>query len=234
MNNPRSPLLHDHKPQTSSTAMINLNATTPQLKAVKNLIEAYVNNTESPASKDYKYQTFPKVAELHDEEKGGHFERYAVLFSLMTKVEVCTQHPIRARRLIFIIPRSMFTRQLKHQERLFSTFVPPYTSVTPSQIITCNNGRSCRPCATPSTAMSSITILSASSPLLRRMGNPRSSTSRISRIQRSVENSMVGLPRLLQSRHRRSTGYTCVKRNCEFEQSMYNNVTILERFLRNR
>ena len=74
-------------------ALANFNATTPQSKLIKNVIEGYfsgdMNNLEPLVSKDYKFETFPKVNALPDEEKGGHLERYGALFSLMTKVEVC-------------------------------------------------------------------------------------------------------------------------------------------------
>ena len=72
----------------------NFNATTPQLKALKNVFDAYLTldlaNAEPLISKDFKFQTFPKIANLPDEEKGGHLERYGPLFALMTKIEVRT------------------------------------------------------------------------------------------------------------------------------------------------
>jgi hypothetical protein len=90
--------------------LTNFSAGTPQLEAVKNLIEAYLtldlNNLEPVVTKDYRYQTFPKIADLPDESKGGHLERYGVLFGLMTEVEVCIQHHLRALRLADIRHRS--------------------------------------------------------------------------------------------------------------------------------
>jgi hypothetical protein len=87
--------------------LTNFSAGTPQLEAVKNLIEAYITsdmgNVEPLVTKDYKFQTFPKIADLPDESKGGHLERYGKLFSMMTKVEVCIQHHLRAHRLTFVI-----------------------------------------------------------------------------------------------------------------------------------
>ena len=86
--------------------LTNFNATTPQSEVVKNLIEAYVtlnlSNIEPFVSKDYKYQAFPKVADLPDEPKGKHIERYGAFFSLLNKVEVGIQHRLRARRLTVI------------------------------------------------------------------------------------------------------------------------------------
>ena len=74
----------------------NFDATTPQLKTVKNLMEAYfsldIKNTEQFLFKDFKFQTFPKIPDLPEEVKGAHFERYGPLFALMSKVEVCIQH----------------------------------------------------------------------------------------------------------------------------------------------
>lgn len=74
----------------------DFNATTPQLEVVKKLFEAYlsldVHNLEPLISKDFKFQTFPKIDGLPDEEKGGHFERWGPLLSLMTKLEVCIRH----------------------------------------------------------------------------------------------------------------------------------------------
>ena len=86
---------------------MNFNADTPQSEVVKGLIEAYyafdMGSAEPFVSKDYKFQTFPKIAGLPDEPKGGHFERYGVLFSLMTKAEVCIQCRLRVRKLTFPI-----------------------------------------------------------------------------------------------------------------------------------
>jgi hypothetical protein len=93
LNNPRSPLPHDLKPQTSRMGATNFNATTPQSEAVKNLLDAYytsdMNNVKPFISKDFKFQTFPNINNPFDELKEGHLERSAVFFSLVTKVEVC-------------------------------------------------------------------------------------------------------------------------------------------------
>ena len=96
--NPRPPLFHDNKLQTSGMTITNFNATTPQLKAAKNLYEAYlsldINNVGPLVSEDFNFQTFPKITNLPGERKGDHFERYGTLFSLMTKIEVCVQHRV--------------------------------------------------------------------------------------------------------------------------------------------
>ena len=92
----------------------NFNATTPQLRAVKKIFDAYLSldltNAESLISKDFKFQTFPKIANLPDEGKGGHLERYGPLFASMTKIEVRTLHRLRAHRLTSIFPSMMFTK----------------------------------------------------------------------------------------------------------------------------
>lgn len=68
-----------------------------QLKLVKNLCDAYIflnaDNIKPFISRDYKFHTFPKIADLQDEAKERHLERYAVFSSLMTKIKVCTQPP---------------------------------------------------------------------------------------------------------------------------------------------
>ena len=70
----------------------SINATTPQLKAVNNFVDAYLTldlkNAEPLISKDFQFQTFPKIAGHPDQAKGAHFERYGPLFALMSKVEV--------------------------------------------------------------------------------------------------------------------------------------------------
>ena len=76
--------------------MSSFNATTPESKAVKNLTDAYLTldlkNIVPLISKDFKFLSFPKIPDHPDEEKEAHLERYAPLFSMLTKVEVCAQH----------------------------------------------------------------------------------------------------------------------------------------------
>ena len=76
--------------------MSNFDGTTPESKAAKNLIDAYLTcdlkNIAPLISKDYKFLSFPTIPEHPDEEKEAHLERYAPLFSMLTKVEVCVQH----------------------------------------------------------------------------------------------------------------------------------------------
>ena len=90
----------------------NLNGTTPQSKVIENLFRAYltldISKIEPFISKDFKFQTLPKIAGLPEEAKGGHFDTYSPLFSLLKKVEVRIQHRLRARRLRSIIPSMIF------------------------------------------------------------------------------------------------------------------------------
>lgn len=73
-----------------------IDATTPQLEVVDKMFEAYttcdINNAAPFLSKDFTYQTLPKVADLPDETKGEHFEHYGPKFASTTKLEVRIQH----------------------------------------------------------------------------------------------------------------------------------------------
>ncbi|KAF9779190.1 hypothetical protein BJ322DRAFT_1113547 [Thelephora terrestris] len=77
-----------------------INPTTPQLKAVKNFIDAYltrdVKNVEPLISKDFKFQTFPKITEHPDEAKDAHFERYGPILTSLTKLEITYHEVIEA------------------------------------------------------------------------------------------------------------------------------------------
>jgi hypothetical protein len=72
-----------------------INPTTPQLKAAKNLMDAYltldVKNVKPFVSKDFKFQTFPKIDQHPVEARDAHFERYGALFSSLRKIEVRLQ-----------------------------------------------------------------------------------------------------------------------------------------------
>lgn len=75
--------------------MTNLEATTPQLKVIKDYFDAFValdiKNAEPYMSKDFKYQTFPKIPDLPDATKGDYSETYGTMLSLVTKIEVRIQ-----------------------------------------------------------------------------------------------------------------------------------------------
>ena len=76
--------------------MSNFDGTTPESKAVNNLVDAYLTfdlkNIMPLISKDFKFLSFPAIPEHPDEGKEAHLERYAPLFSMFTKAEVCAQH----------------------------------------------------------------------------------------------------------------------------------------------
>ena len=82
--------LHEHKPYLSR--MVNLNGTTPQLKAAKRVVDAYssrdLTNSGSVFSKDFKFQSFPKASEHVQETKGGHFQKYDPILGSFAKMEV--------------------------------------------------------------------------------------------------------------------------------------------------
>ena len=82
--------------------------TTPQLKAAKDLFDAYcsrdIKNVEPLISKDFKFQTFPKIAEHPNEAKDAHFERYGKLLSKMSKVEVRLQRASKISRWLISVP----------------------------------------------------------------------------------------------------------------------------------
>ena len=76
--------------------MSSFDGTTPESKAVKNLLDAYLTfdlkNVVPLISKGFKYLSFPTIPEHPDEGKEAHFERYGPLLSMFTKAEVCAQH----------------------------------------------------------------------------------------------------------------------------------------------
>ena len=97
-----SPFSHDnthyppHKCQHHALRMTNIDATTPQLKALKQVADAIssgnVQTIEPLLSKDYKFRTFPKKAELPDLAKEEYLQKFGVAFGAFAKIEVCIQH----------------------------------------------------------------------------------------------------------------------------------------------
>jgi len=75
--------------------MADFDASTPQLKAVKNWLDAYctlnMENVGSLISKNFQYQAFPETPEIPKETKKRHIERYKDMFSAANKFEVCAQ-----------------------------------------------------------------------------------------------------------------------------------------------
>jgi hypothetical protein len=86
--------LHEHEHHTSR--MVNFDASTPQLKVVKNWIDAYltfdIKNVEPPISKNFQYQAFPETTDLPKETKENHIERYGEILAGTSKAEVRIQH----------------------------------------------------------------------------------------------------------------------------------------------
>ena len=76
--------------------MVNIDATTPQLKLVKQLLEAYISRDIDKVvpfiSKDFKFESFPKTADLPDEAGVAHIQRYGPILTALTKAEVSIQH----------------------------------------------------------------------------------------------------------------------------------------------
>lgn len=77
--------------------MVNLDATTPQLKVVQSVVESYssrdLENSASIFSKDFKFQSYPKTTYHVEETKAEHFKKYGGVFPSYAKVEVSIQRP---------------------------------------------------------------------------------------------------------------------------------------------
>ena len=73
--------------------MVNINATTPQLKAAKAVLEAYsslnLKSSELIFAKNFRYQTFPKTTDHHEETKEEHFQKYKGVLAPYAKMDVC-------------------------------------------------------------------------------------------------------------------------------------------------
>lgn len=76
--------------------MVNLDVTSPQLKAIKVWADAHasrnLNEAEPILSKDFVLKTFPTVAKLPDLTKERYLQKYGILFTLLARVEVRTRH----------------------------------------------------------------------------------------------------------------------------------------------
>ena len=97
--------------------MAELDPSTPQLKAIKKLIDAYcslnVNNVEPLLSKNYEYEVIPKNADFPTHRGEDHLKEYwGRILSLLTKHEVRIRHRRTAfkLRLISTTLRSTFTK----------------------------------------------------------------------------------------------------------------------------
>jgi len=71
--------------------MVNINATTPQLKAAKSVVEAYgsrdLKGSGSIFAKNFKFQSFPQTADHREETKGQHFQNYGGVLSSYAKMD---------------------------------------------------------------------------------------------------------------------------------------------------
>ena len=76
--------------------MVILEATTPQLKVIKDLADSLasrdVKSTVRLLSKDFTLSTFPKVAELPVLTGEGYLQKYGPVLGAFAKIEVCIQH----------------------------------------------------------------------------------------------------------------------------------------------
>jgi len=76
--------------------MVSLDASTPQLRAVKNWLDAFasldIKNVEPLLSKNFQYHPFPETADIPKEAKEKYTERFGGVLSAASKLEVRVQH----------------------------------------------------------------------------------------------------------------------------------------------
>jgi len=76
--------------------MVDFDANTPQLKAVKRLADAYIsldlNNLEPLLSKDYRYEAIPAIPEIPIQTKESHIQAWKEVYSVVSKQEVRIRH----------------------------------------------------------------------------------------------------------------------------------------------
>jgi hypothetical protein len=74
--------------------MTNINPTTPQLKVLKDFVDALetrdIKNAEPLLSKDFTFTTSPKSADLPDLTREEYLQKFGALFAFFAKVEVGT------------------------------------------------------------------------------------------------------------------------------------------------
>jgi len=72
--------------------MVDFDANTPQLKAAKSLIDAYVsldlNNLEPLLSKDFRYEALPEVPGVPIQTKEDHLQMWKEVYSVVSNLEV--------------------------------------------------------------------------------------------------------------------------------------------------
>jgi len=73
--------------------MVDFDASTPQLRAVKNWLDAFITldmkNVEPLLSKNFQYHPFPETADISKESGGKYLERFGGALSAASKAEVC-------------------------------------------------------------------------------------------------------------------------------------------------
>ena len=102
------PLLsRSHSPhlQAETSGMTTtIDPVTPQLKAARKWIDAYItldiNEIDGLFPKDYKHLTLPKSMGLPEETKEEYLQRYGGFLPAFTKFEVRTKHPAAALQLM--------------------------------------------------------------------------------------------------------------------------------------
>ena len=76
--------------------MVNIDATTPQLKIIKEVADAIISRdvkkVETLISKDFAFKTFPKIAELPDLTKEEYLPKFEVVFGAFAEIDVRTLH----------------------------------------------------------------------------------------------------------------------------------------------
>ena len=92
--------------------MRSLNATTPQLKVVKNFLDAYRTpdrkNIEPFISKNFAYHSYPKVPNVIDGPRGQYTEKFKPVLSLLKKLDVS----IRRQETPFLLTLTIFAPSL--------------------------------------------------------------------------------------------------------------------------
>jgi len=83
--------------------MVDFDTSTPQLKAVKQLFDAYIsldsNNVRPLLSEDYQYEPLPESPDIANKGKGDHIQEWREMLSLLTKFDVRIRQQRTAFRL---------------------------------------------------------------------------------------------------------------------------------------
>ena len=76
--------------------MTHFDTTTPQLKAVDRLLEAYrscdTENLAPSLSKNFTYRAFPKSTDVPDQTKEEHIQLFRPVFARLAKIDVRIRH----------------------------------------------------------------------------------------------------------------------------------------------